>query len=103
MAKVLSPIERIMAAATAERLALARARADRALLLLRQAGFSAYVAGSLARGDFGPGSDVDFVIDAVDADYERAFALIDEAMDGFPFDAIPLPAIPQEMRGHLLT
>jgi predicted nucleotidyltransferase len=98
MTTLMSPIERIITARTDERLACASRLASLALGELERRGIKAWIAGSLARGTFGPASDVDFVIDADGEAFDRAHAVIDEVMDGFPYDLIAWSRTPAEWR-----
>ena len=68
---------------------LATRLAATALRRLKNAGVAAAVVGSLARGAFRPGSDVDFLIEARGGLNEsRITDLVASAMQGFPFDVV---------------
>ncbi len=101
MSELLSPIERIIAARTDERLACASRLASRALAELEREGIRAWIAGSLTKGTFGPASDVDFVIDADAEAFDRAHQIIDQVMEGFPYDLITWSRTAPEWRGVL--
>ena len=92
----LSPIERIIAARTDERVARATRLASCAVAELEKRGIRAWIAGSLAKGTFGPACDIDFVIDAEGEAFVRAHSVIDEVMDGFPYDLIAWARTPPE-------
>src|SRR3990172_4790093 len=73
----------------AARRQLATRLAATALRRLKNAGVAAAVVGSLARGAFKPGSDVDFLIEARGGLNEsRITDLVASAMQGFPFDVV---------------
>jgi predicted nucleotidyltransferase len=101
MSDTVSPIDRILAARApdiAAREAKARARADMALAALEKAGISAWIVGSLARGNFGLHSDVDFVVDGDQDTFWASISIIEEAMGSFPFDIIPYQGVPENQR-----
>lgn len=84
-----SPLGRLMIARARERRARALELAGAALGRLRQAGVSARVVGSLARGGFHAGSDVDYLIeDRAGLSESRIVTIVEGAMRGFPFDVI---------------
>jgi len=59
--------------------------------------------GSLARGDFGPLSDIDLVVEGVAAgDFFAAGAALDRLADPVPVDLIPWEALTTEARRLLL-
>ena len=105
MSDTVSPIERILAARAPEiaaREAKARALADKALAELKKAGISAWIVGSLARGNFGLYSDVDFVVDGDHDVFWASIPIIEEAMGSFPFDIIPYQGVPENQRQFYL-
>jgi predicted nucleotidyltransferase len=84
-----SRIERLMQERRAERLAIASRRAFAALARLEQAGLSAWIVGSLARGTFAIHSDVDFLVDCGPETEDVAFRILEQEMRDFPFHFIP--------------
>jgi len=68
---------------------LALRLAAAALRRLKDAGVTGAIVGSLARGGFRPGSDVDFLIEQRGGLSEsRVTDLVASAMQGFPFDVV---------------
>jgi predicted nucleotidyltransferase len=82
-------------ALVAERLAVALPRAVAALEGLADLGYRAWVTGSLAKGTFGPDSDVDFVVDFPVEATRMVFRTIEDVMDDIPFDLVPFRRIRQ--------
>jgi predicted nucleotidyltransferase len=71
--------------------AAARSAAD-ALSVL---GVAVLVTGSLARGRFGPHSDIDFLVTSCPRDRKYAIeGIIEDRLDGFRFDVVYLDEIP---------
>jgi predicted nucleotidyltransferase len=88
---------------TAERERLAWARAALVIERLGALGIEARVVGSLARGDFRLHSDVDFLILACPPELKyRIEALVEDLMEGLPFDCIYLDEVRPERRARLL-
>jgi predicted nucleotidyltransferase len=70
---------------------LARAAAE----ALDQLGVSVLVTGSLARGFFGPHSDIDFLVTSCPRHLKYAIeGLIEDKLDGIPFDVVYADEIP---------
>ena len=75
-----------------------------AIRALARQGVSARVTGSLATGRFGPGSDVDLLV----TDCPRALkytieSLVEDCLDGIPFDVIYLDEVPAPKGAHILS
>ncbi|OGA06705.1 MAG: hypothetical protein A3D95_11075 [Betaproteobacteria bacterium RIFCSPHIGHO2_12_FULL_69_13] len=84
-----SPLGRLMIARASERRARALELVRATLGRLRRQGVSARVVGSLAKGGFHVGSDVDYLIEnRAGLSESRIVTIIEAAMRGFPFDAI---------------
>lgn len=87
---------------TAERRAKAVACAERVAAVLAGHGVELRIVGSLARGDFGPHSDVDFLVIALPEDRRyRIESLVEDAMDGLPFSVLYRDEAPR-LRGLAL-
>jgi predicted nucleotidyltransferase len=62
---------------------------------LAACGVTAMVIGSLAKGHFGPGSDIDFLITACPRHLKYAIeGIVEDALAGIPFDVVYLEEIP---------
>ncbi len=84
-----SRITRLLHARGLARKSEALALAKATLRHLRQAGVSARIVGSLAKGNFRTDSDVDYLIEDRGGQPEsRISSLIEAAMHGFPFDVV---------------
>lgn len=82
-----SRLGRLLAARAMERRRRALELAGRAMRALHRAGVSARIVGSLAKGTFRAGSDVDFLIEARGGlSDSRVVGIVEESMKGFPFD-----------------
>jgi len=85
--------------------AKAIAGAKRAAAELEPRGLEVIVTGSLARGDFGIGSDVDFVVIGCPRHLKYAIeGIVEDALGGIPFDVIykeeiPLSRLPRFVDG----
>jgi predicted nucleotidyltransferase len=67
----------------------ALSRARRAVAAMEARGFQVLVTGSLARGDFGAFSDVDFLVTRCPPDWRyRIESVVEDEMRGIPFDVI---------------
>jgi predicted nucleotidyltransferase len=67
-------------------------------------GVAARLVGSLARGDFLPHSDVDLLIVACPPGLRYGIeGLVEESLEGGPFDVIYLDEVPPERRARLLA
>ncbi|HEY4174864.1 MAG TPA: nucleotidyltransferase domain-containing protein [Rhodopila sp.] len=68
----------------------------RAVDVLTGLGVTALVTGSLARGGFGPHSDVDFLVTACPRHLKYAIeGVVEDNLDGVPFDVVYLDEIPE--------
>jgi predicted nucleotidyltransferase len=77
------------------RWAISRARA--AVDMMQDKGISALVIGSLAKGKFGPDSDVDFLLTSCPRKYKYAIeAQVEDILGDLPFDVIYLEEIPAD-------
>lgn len=75
-----------------------------AIATLGEAGVSALVTGSLARGRFGRHSDVDLLVTACPRALKYAIeSLVEDALEGLPFDVIYLDEIPQSRRARFTS
>lgn len=82
-------LERLLRARAEARRREATALARAALRALRKAGVSARIVGSLAKGSFRAGSDVDYLIEDRNGLAEGEIVrLVEAAMHGFPFDVV---------------
>ncbi len=82
--------------------AIARARA--AADMMKKKGISALVIGSLAKGDFGPGSDIDFLLTSYPRKYKYAIeAAVEDILGDLPFDVIYLDEIPAERANSYMS
>ena len=98
----LSRIEQLIANDTRDREATARMRAADALDLLAEQGVAARVIGSLARGDFRLHSDVDLlVLRCPPALRYRIEGLVEDALQGLPFDVVYLDEVKPERRADI--
>ena len=71
--------------------ALAQHTAD----ALSELGVSVLVTGSLARGGFGPHSDIDFLVTSCPRDKKYAVeGMVEDILDGMSFDVVYLDEIP---------
>jgi predicted nucleotidyltransferase len=99
-----TPIEALLADAAREKAVAARSAARRAIERLRERGVAARLVGSLARGDFLPHSDVDLLIVACPPGLRYGIeGLVEESLEGGPFDVIYLDEVPPERRARLLA
>ena len=95
----MSRIERLLASDARTREARARELAGRAICRLAERGVEARVIGSLARGDFLPHSDVDLLILRCPDDLRyRIEGLVEETLEGLPFDVVYLDEVAPERR-----
>ncbi len=77
------------------RRAVDRARA--AVDMMKEKGISAMVIGSLAKGKFGPESDIDFLVTSCPRKYKYAIeAEVEDILGDLPFDLIYLEEIPAD-------
>jgi predicted nucleotidyltransferase len=77
------------------RRAITRARA--AVDMMKEKGISALVIGSLAKGTFGPDSDIDFLLTACPRKYKYAIeAKVEDILGDLPFDVAYLDEIPAD-------
>jgi predicted nucleotidyltransferase len=92
--KKASAMTRMMTTAPARRRkAIEGARA--VLRMFEEKGISAVVIGSLATGEFGPDSDIDFLLTECPRKFKYAIeSRVEDILDGFPFDVIYLDEIP---------
>jgi predicted nucleotidyltransferase len=75
------------------RRAIARARA--AVDMMKEKGISALLIGSLAKGTFGPDSDIDFLLTSCPRQYKYAIeAEVEDILGDLPFDVVYLEEIP---------
>lgn len=75
--------------------ARAKARARDALAMLAERGVEAKVVGSLAKGRFHEGSDIDFLVTTCPAHLRhRIEGLVEDTLEGFAFDVLYLDEIP---------
>lgn len=85
-----------------DRRRMAAERARRVAVLLARRGVQAQIVGSLARGDFGPHSDVDFLITSIPGGLRyRIESQVEDAMDGLPFSVLYLDEAPPMRRQAL--
>lgn len=72
-----------------------------AIAALSELGVPAVVTGSLARGGFGPYSDVDLLVTACPRSLKYAIeSIVEDSLDGRPFDVIYLEEVPEGRREH---
>jgi predicted nucleotidyltransferase len=77
------------------RRAIARTRA--AVDMMKEKGISALVIGSLAKGTFGPDSDIDFLLTSCPRKYKYAIeAKVEDILGDLPFDVVYLEEIPSD-------
>lgn len=82
-------------------LAIARARA--AADAVARIGVSTLVTGSLARGDFRRGSDIDFLVTRCPRHLKYAIeGIVEDCLEGLHFDVIYLDEIPDAKRAWFL-
>ncbi len=93
---------------TSRREKMALSKAAQVLEALKGRGVDAVVTGSLAAGNFGPGSDVDFLVRSCPWHLKyKIESLVEDLMDGIHFDVayreeLP-PRIVSRMEGAVLT
>lgn len=84
-------------ALAADRRTQAIARAQAAIDMMAEKGISALVIGSLAKGKFGPDSDVDFLLTSCPRKYRYAIeAKVEDILGDLPFDVVYLDEIPED-------
>lgn len=72
-----------------------------AVAALGELGVSALVTGSLARGGFGPHSDVDLLVTRCPRSLKYAIeGVVEDSLGGLPFDVIYLDEVPEWRRGR---
>ena len=70
---------------------------------LREMGVNVLVTGSLARGEFGPHSDVDFLVTACPRHLKYAIeGIVEDALGGLPFDVVYQDEVPAWKLGRFL-
>lgn len=74
--------------------------ASAALWALREAGISAWLVGSISRGDFRQHSDIDILIDAPSERRSQAIRLCLNALQGFPSSLIFKGDVPEHALFH---
>jgi predicted nucleotidyltransferase len=98
----MSRLDDLLAADTKERAAKARRVARRALAALAARGVEARLVGSLARGDFMLHSDVDILVVRCPEELRYQIeGLVEDRMEGLPFDVVYLDEVAPERRAKL--
>jgi predicted nucleotidyltransferase len=98
----MSRVEKLLAADTRAREARARVLAARALRRLAERGVEARVIGSLAQGDFLLHSDVDFLVLRCPDELRYGIeGLVEETLEGLPFDVVYLDEVAPERRAAI--
>jgi len=65
--------------------------------MMEQKGISALIVGSLAKGQFGPASDIDFLLTSCPRKYKYAIeAEVEDSLGDLPFDVVYLEEIPAD-------
>jgi predicted nucleotidyltransferase len=71
--------------------------AQAAIDMMKEKGISALIIGSLAKGNFGPDSDIDFLITCCPRKYKYAIeAKVEDILGDLPFDLVYLEEIPAD-------
>lgn len=97
-------IEALLAADARALAGEARTAARRAVAALRERGVEAKVVGSLARGDFLRHSDIDLLVTACPPVLRYGIeGMVEEAVEGRPFDVVYLDEVAPERRARLLA
>ncbi len=97
-----SKIEALMAKRAGDRLAEASSRALAGLDALADAGFRAWVFGSLAAGRFRTHSDVNFLVECDRGSKHEAFRILEQKMRGFPFHFFAASELDEQTRRELM-
>lgn len=75
---------------------LAIERARKACAVLAKMGVTAQVFGSLAKGEFGPSSDIDLLVTRYPPDLKYAIeGIVEDHLEGFRFDVVYSDEIPK--------
>jgi predicted nucleotidyltransferase len=98
----MAAIADILRARDLRRQAEAAAAARAALLALKQAGFPAWLVGSLARGDFRQHSDIDILIDVPPRHRSAALRICLNALGGFPSSIVFRGDLPPHALPHFM-
>jgi len=89
---------------TTDRRTRAISGARAAICALARQGVAARITGSLATGHFGPGSDVDLLVtDCPPALKYTIESVVEDCLDGMPFDVIYLDEVPAPKRALFLS
>ena len=100
----MTPLDELLARDARAMAAEARVAARRALVELRDRGVSAKLVGSLARGDFMLHSDIDILVLSCPPGLRYAIeGMVEEAVEGRPFDVVYLDEVRPERRARLLA
>ena len=97
-----SRLERLSHDRASDRRSLAIARAQAASAALAELGVKARIVGSLASGQFRPGSDIDFLITECPRHLKYGIeGIVEDCLEGLPFDVLYLEEVPARKRARL--